>query len=554
MNEEAAKMKNRFLFWFAFFVISFTSLSSAYNEIPKIKMPYSHPKSYFESHADLSIPERERIQLHLSSVEKVLRENSPTELSAKQLQARYQRLDSLHAYWVRGEFPKNIDFPDSLVPYFIDAKGVPCAVGYLVISSGYKEFAEEIAHKQNHAYIGEITDPRLQKWATESGLSLEECARIQPGYQDQSHSYQYIRSLDFDSLNRPWIVGSEGLGLCSCIPSSLAFWEGFRWNVLQTGHNFQNMCMSPTGQPLVISSEGYLWNGHEFLGNDKFSSCEWSHSGDEVWMGGKEGITRFYVQNLSTLTRSSKIFNGPFDTSISVLAVGNTTILSGNASGLSVNLLPSAASNFRLDSATLLGKAVTGLLSGGGDSMWIGMDGPSIPIIYDLYGKQLYYKFSSKGLLHITEKSGWVSHRRNNSALPSDTLQAIAYRGGDSLWIACDSGLYAFTPPLKIRRVTKLNGKTITTMKVDKIGRLFVGTTAGLYMLDNDSLKALNYPTVAIRSEKTKNKSQSEIALKFQTDSKISEAHSLLTITGRKPDRKIASGVFIKESNNPGVK
>jgi len=290
-------MKNRFRFWFAFFVIAFTSLSSAYNPIPKIKVSYSYPKSYFESHADLSIPERERIQLHLSSVENDLRENPPTELTAKQLQARYQRLDSLHAYWVRGEFPKNIDFPDSLVPYFIDAKGVPCAVGYLVISSGYKEFAEEFSHNQNHAYIREITDPRLQKWATESGLSLEECARIQPSYQGGTTPFSYIRSIEFDSLNRPWIIGLSINGLCSCSSSALAFWDGHHWNLVSVGDNYQSLSISKSGKSLVTTAKGYIWDGQEVLDGNNYLSSGWGPTGQDIFLGGTKGIKRLVLQN-----------------------------------------------------------------------------------------------------------------------------------------------------------------------------------------------------------------------------------------------------------------
>jgi hypothetical protein len=80
--------------------------------------------------------DRERIRTHLSEVERLLRARDVNGLSPELRHARARNLDELHAYWMRGVFPRNHDFPEHRVPYFIDAEGRACAVGHLMIASG----------------------------------------------------------------------------------------------------------------------------------------------------------------------------------------------------------------------------------------------------------------------------------------------------------------------------------------------------------------------------------------------------------------------------------
>jgi hypothetical protein len=165
---------------------------------------YPDPQSPFEATVNLAEPERERVQRHLATVEVDMRANPPAGLTDAQLKKRLALLDELRAYRERGVFPKNRDFPDRLVPYFIDAEGVPCAMGQLVIASGHGAFAEEIRATRNNAYIAELAamDGRLAAWGEEHGITLEEAARVQPGYgPPRLSSVVRIRQ---DTLGRPW--------------------------------------------------------------------------------------------------------------------------------------------------------------------------------------------------------------------------------------------------------------------------------------------------------------------------------------------------------------
>jgi len=72
--------------------------------------------------------ETARIRRHLSMVEAALRATNVSALTPAQRAARGRNLDVLHAYWVRGVFPVNTDFPGRHVPYFIDRYGTRCAM------------------------------------------------------------------------------------------------------------------------------------------------------------------------------------------------------------------------------------------------------------------------------------------------------------------------------------------------------------------------------------------------------------------------------------------
>lgn len=127
--------------------------------------------------------EVERIRAHLARVERELRTRDVSHLSAEQRAARETHIERLREYRERGVFPRNRDFPDRMVPYFVDADGRRCAVAYLIAESGEEELVQRIASTRNHARVRELADiPELREWLESAGLSLEEAARIQPSY------------------------------------------------------------------------------------------------------------------------------------------------------------------------------------------------------------------------------------------------------------------------------------------------------------------------------------------------------------------------------------
>jgi len=126
--------------------------------------------------------ERTRIQRHLAHVERTLRSETSKELAPAQRAARGRALDALHAYWTAGEFPRNRDYTDRRVPYFIDDEGTACAVGQLMIASGSGELAREIATYENNDFVADIEHPGVADWLADNGLSAAEAAWIQPSY------------------------------------------------------------------------------------------------------------------------------------------------------------------------------------------------------------------------------------------------------------------------------------------------------------------------------------------------------------------------------------
>jgi len=127
--------------------------------------------------------ETTRIRTRLASVEQHLRRTDVSRLTPTQRAARARNLDVLHAYWVRGVFPKNTDFPNERMPYFVDRYGTRCAMAYLIEQSGHGDLVARVAATNNNARIRELkSDPELVAWLRDNGLTGAEAAHIQPQY------------------------------------------------------------------------------------------------------------------------------------------------------------------------------------------------------------------------------------------------------------------------------------------------------------------------------------------------------------------------------------
>lgn len=127
--------------------------------------------------------ENDRIKTHLLYVESLLREKSGNSLSAAETDKRNHLLNLLHEYAVSERFPKNYDYPGERKPCFIDRDKNICAVGYLVEKTAGLNAAVAINEKHQYETIAEMKDdPLLLNWVAQSGLTLQECAMIQPTY------------------------------------------------------------------------------------------------------------------------------------------------------------------------------------------------------------------------------------------------------------------------------------------------------------------------------------------------------------------------------------
>ncbi|MGB8224723.1 MAG: Kazal-type serine protease inhibitor domain-containing protein [Polyangiales bacterium] len=148
-------------------------LAGAFLLIPKTSLA--------EAGAGVLAADQARIRTHLSSVEAYLRRQDSSHLTPSQREARAENIEHLHQYWTTGVFPRNTlrDYP---TPIFIDAAGRACAVGYLMIQSGWEAEADAVAERENLAYVNDIQSPEVRQWIAQSGLTLQEAAWIQPSY------------------------------------------------------------------------------------------------------------------------------------------------------------------------------------------------------------------------------------------------------------------------------------------------------------------------------------------------------------------------------------
>ena len=128
-----------------------------------------------------STDENLRLQTHLSYVEAMLSGRDVSQLSKAQQENRKQVLELLHEYHTNGVFPKNYDYPGRR-PCFIDKDGNICAVGFLIEKTVGRAVAEQINAKHQYQFLLDMNEPVIQEWADTYGLSLEECAAIQPSY------------------------------------------------------------------------------------------------------------------------------------------------------------------------------------------------------------------------------------------------------------------------------------------------------------------------------------------------------------------------------------
>jgi hypothetical protein len=135
-------------------------------------------------HANTS--EQLRITTHLAYVEGVLRRKDASHLSSELRNKRFFLLDKLREYRIIGRFPRNYSGSKGRKPCFIDKHGNICAVGYLFAQSAGYSLAERINNQHQYDEIKDMNMPELTEWVAASGLTLEECAMIQPGYSSVS--------------------------------------------------------------------------------------------------------------------------------------------------------------------------------------------------------------------------------------------------------------------------------------------------------------------------------------------------------------------------------
>lgn len=181
-------MKNRFPIFFLALLI----MGTACNKVNSVKKEFRQSinavigdlsfTEKFGERPDIYTDENLRITTHLTYVEKLLRHKTNNLLSPEQISKRANTLKLLGEYTKNKQFPKNLDFPAQRIPCFIDKEGNICAVGYLIEKTAGRHVAEQINEKFKYEYVLAMNDLSIEKWAVSNGLTIEECAMIQPAY------------------------------------------------------------------------------------------------------------------------------------------------------------------------------------------------------------------------------------------------------------------------------------------------------------------------------------------------------------------------------------
>ena len=157
--------------------------------------------------------EVERIRIHFDSVLNELRSADVSHLSRDQQATRSERIATLASYRDRGVFPHNHDFAESWMPYFVDHRGVLCAVAYLLQSSGRRDIVDRVAAADNNVWVADLAgDREFESWLDASGLTLAEAARIQVPYIE---TREEPSASSFNAINTGAAILAGGLGLYS---------------------------------------------------------------------------------------------------------------------------------------------------------------------------------------------------------------------------------------------------------------------------------------------------------------------------------------------------
>ncbi|RLU02146.1 MAG: hypothetical protein D9N11_10710 [Ketobacter sp.] len=152
-----------------------------------------------------TLDEEEHIQTHLLFVCDYLASVPTYHLNTQQKINRRLVVNALRCYAREGIFPQHNESVDALRrPRFIDHRGVHCAVGELIKYTDGGVLPEQINQLHEYDYIPDIHVAEVAIWAYDNGLTLDECAMIQPSYIDYG---EILKELC------PWVALSKGTDL-----------------------------------------------------------------------------------------------------------------------------------------------------------------------------------------------------------------------------------------------------------------------------------------------------------------------------------------------------
>lgn len=229
-----------------------------------------------------------RIQTHLTLVEQYLRQHYASSLSAEQIKKRNEALDILKTYYKNNRFPVN-HYHSVRQPYFIDNFGTACAVGHLMIETGFEDVAKRIAQESNFAYISELQPkyPEIHRWAAEYGFTVEELAWIQPGYPPAPQVWYalgngggvdgQINVMESYYNNSEFLyIAGDFTSIDGVAANSIVAWDGNAW---------QNLGNGVTGEifDIEVTSSNNVYVGGDFYVNDNPDITNFAYWDGVTW-------------------------------------------------------------------------------------------------------------------------------------------------------------------------------------------------------------------------------------------------------------------------------
>ncbi len=210
------------------------------------------------------------IQKHLLLVEQTLRSRSTDHLTTDQKAKRDQCLDILHEYALAGAFPQNNAY-SYLTPIFVDDNQVYCAVGHLMKETGHASIAQWLDSQNELVFVKDIKNVEAAQWMQDYGLSLDECAWIQPGYLGPKVTIDDV-PLDLSGLSPTSPIVNRLLDTAT----NLTFSATMTSTVLGTG--------------VSGSADGSVWLEYDASGNRSQIDIQFSDTATRLIVINKEAV------------------------------------------------------------------------------------------------------------------------------------------------------------------------------------------------------------------------------------------------------------------------
>ncbi len=228
-------MKNiHFSLFFLFFSLVFSNVfakntyqKSLYDQLCEINREWHKYSDIAEKRGYTKMSpimiEQDALVFHIQALENIFLERDVLHLSIFQQQNRKDILNILHKYWQRRDCPRNHNLAFRN-PVFIDEENRYCAVGYLMSNTGKDKLCKLVQKTNNYIYISQIKNAEFEEWQKNSGLTLEELAWIQPGYNPEITITEWNEKL----INRKpeILVGENALSFMDSV-SNMKDWEVF---------------------------------------------------------------------------------------------------------------------------------------------------------------------------------------------------------------------------------------------------------------------------------------------------------------------------------------